>query len=352
MNINIITFQRTYNCGAALQAYALSRYLEEHGHNVSIVDYRPKWVEQYKVSIKRLFSAFSVKDLLLYPYHLLIDYKFSSFVKKYCKMTPIVKSVEDIVRLEKCDIYVTGSDQVWNSEITKGIDRGYLLDFKTDAKRISYAASCGWDLEEDIDDIVKVVRNYDGISVREHSLEKALKSKGVENVIAVWDPVFLLDADCYYKMLTKAKYKNYVLLYLKHESEELRAFAAKIAQEKNLQVVDMSKIIKQWPADRTSPVFGPLEFLGLIESAEYVVTNSFHGTAFSIIFRKNFYSFGAGSRTTRLSSLLEDVRLNNRMLTRCEDVTAIEEIDYSKYEDIINEHVNNSREFLLKNCKG
>ena len=352
MKIYIITFQRTYNCGAALQAYALSTYLEELGHNVAIVDYRPKWVEAYTASVKRLLSKFSVKDLILFPFHMRIDYKFRSFVKRYCKMTPVVKSVEEIIQLEKCDMYVTGSDQVWNSEITKGIDRGYLLDFKTDAKRISYAASCGWDLEHDVDDIVKVVRDFDGISVREHSLEKTLKSKGVENVISVWDPVFLLDAKYYRKMLAKSKYENYVLIYLKHESEELRAFAAKIAQEKNLQVIDMSKIFKQWPANRTCSVFGPLEFLGLIENAEYVVTNSFHGTAFSIIFRKNFYSFGAGSRTTRLSSLLEDVGLDYRLLTRCDDVTIIEEIDYSKYEDVISEHVNKSKEFLLKNCKG
>lgn len=351
MNINIITFQRTYNSGAALQAYALSTYLEKFGCNVAIVDYRPKWVEAYIVSIKRLLSNFSVKDLILFPFHVRIDYKFRNFVNKYCKMTSIVKSVEEITQFEECDMFITGSDQVWNSEITKGIDKGYLLDFSTKARKISYAASCGWDLANDLDVIAEVVRGYHGISVREHSLEQALKSKGIENVVSVWDPVFLLDANHYHRILTKSKYENYVLIYMKHESEELRKFAAKVAKEKKLQIIDMSKIIKQWPVNHTYPVFGPLEFLGLIEGAEYVITNSFHGTAFSIIFRKNFYSFGAGTRTTRLSSLLEDIGLEERLLNQCDDVTNIENIEYSQYESSIKEHINKSKEYLIRNCK-
>lgn len=349
LKINIVTFHRALNCGAVLQAYALSTYFDEMQHDVSIVDYCPPWTEESQVLLKNLFNHFTVKNTLLFLFQRAFRRKCNEFLDKYCSLTKRVKTVEEFKILPESDMFVTGSDQVWNSDITSGVDNIYLLDFQTTARKISYAASCGNDDISDkmINPIVNSVRKYHAISVREHTLELALKLKGIDNVYPVWDPVFLLDSDNYLGIQKKTYFKNYLLIYTKGQPEGIRELAKKVADEYGLKIVDMSKIKKKWPANYVKSVYGPREFLGLFANADYIVTNSFHGTAFSIIFRKSFYSLGAQNRTSRLSSLLEDIGLINRLISRNESLDEITQIDYSKYENTINDHINKSKDFLM-----
>jgi len=352
MIIHIITFQRTKNCGAALQAYATNAFLRKNGHHAVIVDYCPKWMKS-----SHLFSSQNAKQIaknwLLYPHFKMMAQKFKKFVDQYCVVTKEVTRPEDIPALGPCDMYITGSDQVWNTEITRGVDEGYLLLFETSSKKISFAASCGWD---DLDDqmlnpIVEAVKQYAAVSVRERKLAEALQSRGIHQVKAVWDPVFLLDAEAYKKILKKTKLEKYVLIYTKEESQAIREIADKVAKHEHLKIVDMSKVLKKWPADYVRPNYGPREFLGLFSNADYVVTNSFHGTAFSIIFRKNFYSVLDGKRTIRIKSLLEDAGLENRMVHCVKDIKQVCAIDYTACEECIKMNIENERRFLLECCK-
>lgn len=349
MDIRIVTFQRTHNCGAALQAYALSTFLKAQGHNTQILDYCPEWVEKKKVCVKNLLKNPSLKSILLYPHRKAVDAKFRKFVKNYCDFSECVHTVEGIEKMDDCNMYITGSDQVWNTKITCGA-KGYLLDFHTNAKKISYAASYGSENYSNMEDIVSAVKKYASISVRERSLAEALINKGVENVKAVWDPVFLLEKEAYLKILRIPKFKNYVLIYTKYESDELRQFAYSLAEKKQLQIVDMSKFIKDGPVNHTCTNYGPLEFLGLIANAEYVITNSFHGTAFSLIFQKGFYCFDAGDRTIRIRSLLEDIGLENRLVSKEFNSNDIKSIRYENYESKIQYYIKQSKMFLLENC--
>ncbi|MCI9132644.1 MAG: polysaccharide pyruvyl transferase family protein [Lachnospiraceae bacterium] len=348
MRIGIITFHRALNCGAILQAYALSMYLSEINHKVEIIDYCPKWSDEDQVLIRELFFDFKLRKVLLFPFRKLFRKKCNDFLNNYCILSACVKTLEDVKKLNQYDVYITGSDQVWNIDITGGFDEVYFLDFETTAKKVSYAASCG---KDDIDKklvnlIAQSVKTFDAVSVREHVLEQALKSNGILNICSVWDPVFLLNANQYSKLQRGNGYKNYLLLYTKGRAEGIRKIAKQVADKYSLAIVDTSKIKKQWPADYVKRVYGPSEFLGLFAHANFIITNSFHGTAFSIIFRKSFYSLENGNKTSRISSLLSDIGLDSRLVHGIEGIDEITQVDYLEYESKIEEHIYKSKMFL------
>ena len=349
--VRTITFQRTNNCGAALQAFALESFLSSFCKDVAIVDYCPEWVEKNRNTFKSIIRRRSKKEILTLPILIIRNGRFESFVKNHCRLTEVVRSSDELIKKIQCDYFIVGSDQVWNPEITGGFDNTYLLKIDSEAKRISYAASCGLDdIKQDVIlPIVDAINNFDAVSVRELSFENALKRNGAKNIITVLDPTFLLSAKEYRKIAKYYNFSNYVLIYTMHESEELRKIAKKIADKYNLKVLDTSKILKKWPADIVKRCVGPQQFLGLVDNASFVVTNSFHGTALSIVFRKDFYSMEAGNRSSRLISLLNEFNLSERFIESASSLVNISTVNYSMVDKLIEEKCEQSRAFLLNN---
>ena len=336
MKIGILTFHCAYNYGAVLQCYALQEILRKLGHEVEIIDYRPDYiVKPYKVfrwgrlfykDLKRTLRSW-MKEPLLVGLRFKRYKVFNEFICSKLKLsTRVVGSNID----PKYDVYVMGSDQIWNPQITKGFDPVYFGFFHTPPKKgtriISYAASIGsetvaLDLQYKLK---KLLTNFDAISVRENSLATILKQITKREVATVLDPTMLVDLTTW-EILAKAPKlnKKYILVY-QDGRECTLCISKKLAKEMNAVVVQIPltpfvsyrKNIKQGVS--------PEEFLGWIRNAACVITPSFHGTVFSIIFRKPFFCIECNAR---VHSLLSILGLEDRIIKR-NDNPVFSLIDY------------------------
>ncbi len=293
MKIYTITCQHAYNYGARLQTYALAHYLQQKGHEVEVIDYRPDYMRG-DVHVW-FWPGVSLKQwgklLLQFPMRLRAKRRqpyFNTFSEKYIPLTNRVYWSIDELRADapKADVYIAGSDQIWNTEFRNGTDPGYYLDFgDSSVTRISYAASFA------TEDVLPAAREFvqtnlarfDALSVREHSALAILESLGYKGK-EVLDPVFLLSREEWSDMADDTgKGEKYVLVYDFMNSPQIRKEAERIAQERNLKIYSIGD--KRFGyCDRNVIYAPPQTFLGLIMHAAHVVSNSFHGTAFAMIF--------------------------------------------------------------------
>lgn len=319
MKIYTVTFCNTTNVGAALQEYALQEFLKTCGHEVKVVNYVPQIMTEINsvwasVARSRTISQF-FRGIILLPVCFVRKVKYYQFTKKYIELTDICKNAADIEKIEQPDIYFVGSDQVWNDEMLNW-DSGFFLQFYTTAKKASYAASAGKD-EFSIDflnKLKKMTESFSRISVREDALKNAFDRIGVSDVEQVLDPVFLLPKSYYESMLKKPKIKKYILLYEAEINNNCILVARKLADYYNLKIVQINRINNKYRVDKLNPCTSPTEFLGLVKFADYIITNSFHAVAFSLIFEKEFWAIRLKKRFSRLESLLQIVGLEERIL--------------------------------------
>jgi hypothetical protein len=278
--IGILTFSQANNFGAVLQAYALAQTLRSLGHQANVLNYRHNDLE----ALKRRLSY--IKHLLLTPRRFYVEQKFKSFRKKYLKLeTKIYKDA--IAALEKnYDLFITGSDQVWNTDITT-YDQTYLLDFVKDKnKKFSYAASFGKECltQKEAELYKPLLSDFKALSVRERQGADIIKKLTGRDAAINLDPTFLLNKKQWEEIAILPKEDNYVLMYLFYQPAETISFAQKLSAKKGLKLIGIRKGIKEHYALPT-----PREFIGYFLKAKYVITNSFHGTAFSINFNKEFF---------------------------------------------------------------
>lgn len=329
MNIGILTFHYAHNYGAVLQAFALKTALEQAGHNVEIINYHNPSIEKCypynreKKNLSEELSVVKIKDYLSYNYEILTGdrswkiqhEKFERWIKNNLNISDkIYRSASELTKLNK-DIIICGSDQIWNPYLTNGFDPVYFLDFETRSIRISYAASIGVDkLDRNTERLFfKLLSNFDHITVREDTLKRYINNKYPVEVVQ--DPVFLLDQKDYLKFARKPKLDRYLLLYSLKEDDRLIRIAKSIAKRRGLKCIELKYFHNVLRRSMKQIAYaGPNEFLGLIACAECVVTNSFHGTAFSMIFNKEFYCVSAGSVNSRISDLLCRFNLEDRMI--------------------------------------
>lgn len=293
MKICTITCQHAYNYGARLQTYALAHYLQLQGHEVDVIDYRPDYM---RGDVQVCFwPGWSIKLwgklFLQLPMRLRAKRRqpyFDAFSEKYIPLTQRVYWSVDDLRADapKADVYIAGSDQIWNTEFRNGTDSGYYLDFgDSSVRRISYAASFA------TEDVVPAARDFvranlarfDALSVREHSALAILESLGYKGK-EVLDPVFLLSKEDWSEMADDTgKGEKYVLVYDFMNSSQIRKEAEHIAKKHNLKIFSIGD--KRFGYCDKNVIYAPPQtFLGLIMHATHVVSNSFHGTAFAMIF--------------------------------------------------------------------
>ena len=320
MKIKTITCHDVYNVGASLQAYALQEYLKSLGHDVEIIDYKP----EYLVSHKLLGIGNSIYDkpvlrelyqLAKFPGRLKRKYgqrkkEFDRFTKEYLSVTSKqYHSNEDLKRnLPEADIFFAGSDQIWNTFFNNGKDPAFYLDFvPMSAIKASYAASFATEdvLEEWKPKIKYWLNNLDFISVRESSGVKIAKNLTSKDVVQVLDPVFLLNVESWEKIEKEVDVsESYILIYDFDNNIELVQFARELAKENGWKLYSF---LKNDRCDKSFEKEGPRAFLWLIHHAKFIVSNSFHATAFSIIYQKQFVVFNRKEKiNTRMQDLLGD----------------------------------------------
>lgn len=366
LNIGILTIHNVINYGAVLQAYALldtvrKKYKDEE-YKVEIIDYNPN----YFTGVKGCFNLINIKDiksflielesLLLYKQYNRIIRTFRNFIEGDNNLS---KKIVDINEIENYDILISGSDQVWNPAVTGGIlDDVFYLNIPQckDSKRIAYASSFGGTTFEG-NQLCKVIDNlngYDYLSCREKDgkdyIEK-ITDKKCEHVL---DPSLLLTKKEWVAKIDKVSSKiqklseeKYILIYRLANSQMIYRTAKKVAEEKGLKVYEIGrKLRKDKYVDKVLKSVSPEEFLYLFNNAEFVITNSFHGTAFSLNFNKNFYSILPPSRTSRITSLLSLVGLEERVITNT--IPNISEIDYNNINDKLTALRNASKSYLFE----
>ena len=365
MKIKTITCHDVYNHGASLQAYALQTYLSSLGHNVEIIDYKPDYLSNhYKLwSVSNpVFDKPVVKQLYLLaklPGRMIAlrrKRKFDEFTQKYHHLTSKrYQSNEELkANPPKADVYIAGSDQIWNTLFQNGRDEAFYLDFvPKGTKRIAYAASFATkDVVEEYKPFVRrMLQGFDSISLRERISLPLLESLGRNDGVAVCDPVFLLSREQWNKILpTSSIEKKYLLVYDTERSNKIRDIALSIAKERRLKIFNISGSRKSY-VDKDFWASSPIDFVQLIRDAEFVVSNSFHATAFSLIFHREFCVVNRSEAINeRMLSLLEQYGLQDRLIT---DIAKglLSSIDYSKVQPKIERDIDSSKLFLQNATK-
>lgn len=327
--IGIITMHRINNYGSVLQAFALQYIIEKMGFDVQLIDYNYPNIFQYTRGValpKNDWKAKVIKSMSwLHPYNR-YDYKFQDFRNRYFKLSPYYKDFDVIhQKAISYDLYITGSDQVWNPKFTKG-DTTFLLDFaEKNANKISYASSfsCTQLGKEYEATYSELLAQYQAISVREWGgVELVKRLTGQQAVITV-DPTLLLDDNAWKTVVSKrCRYsKNYILLYVLSYSFNpvpyIYDLALYLSRKLNLQIVVLGKhpYLSKYKNVESILDAGPLEFLQLIENAVCVVTSSFHGTAFSVNYKKPVYAVvNDKNDDDRISSFLSDLSLDESII--------------------------------------
>jgi len=292
MKICTITCQNTVNHGARLQCYALAHWLQKQGHEVEVIDYRPprsrnkKLWYMPKASIEdwlKLFSQFTYRKKNLERRKI-----FDAFSQKYIPLTKhIYFKLSDLRKNPPvADVYIAGSDQIWNTTLPNGTDPAYYLDFgPSSVRRESFAASFATkELRPGTESFVQDhLKRFDKITVREQSSLKILEDLGLKG-LQQEDPVFLLTASEWDEIADgTGAGEKYLLVYDFYLGDDIKIEAIKIAKERDLKIYNVSHSNLSY-ADKNFVYVGPETFVSLVKNASFVISNSFHGTAFAIIY--------------------------------------------------------------------
>ena len=332
MKVGILTFHDAHNYGAVLQAYALKKYIKKLGYDVKIINYHHK----------------TIPDGFPREGHEVRWDKFNKFIQELTDHEQKVYTTEE--ELEKLDIdfWICGSDQIWNTEITRGFNKGFFLDFNTKGKKISYAVSMGIPElpKNEEEDFKQSINKLDCISVREESLKNYAEKFTEKEVTKTLDPTLLLNAEDYNDLIMENKYGDYILIYALGPDERLTKIAKKIAEKKNIKIIELNdKKQENYFCEQISDA-GPEEFLTLFKNAKAVVTNSFHGTIFSIIFQKEFYTITRLNRNSRMENILDIVEMRDRLIDKIEEIDNVKEQNYERAIKNLEEEKRKSQEFF------
>lgn len=345
--VGIITQHRVVNYGSVLQTYALQEKIKELGYSCEVIDYYPerftplgmlKRIKNKGEKFKKSFLIRTVARAIIIPSYVIRFHMFFKFLGNRIDMTSKTYKTERELEKESFgyDIYCTGSDQVWNYGWNEKIEYPYYLAFAPDsARKISYAASFGKsELEPvEINETRKLLKRYNKISLRELSGVKIVDRLGIKDSVNVLDPTLLLTGNEWRK-IASGKYKNdkYILVYNLNRNKKIDNYAKALSKQTGLEVRYISYQIHEFYKNGKIFCNSKVEdFLSLIDNAQYVITDSFHATAFSLNFNKEFVIVYPGKYSTRLQSILEILGLTNRVAKDDQDMSVVEtKIDYNR----------------------
>lgn len=354
----ILTFHNAKNYGATLQAYALKETLKELDVSPEFVNYENERIlADYKLiktnSLKSFFSS-----LWYLPRNLKRKRSFKSFSDTYLDTTSkVYLNKEEIEQdIEMGDIFVAGSDQIWNPLLTDGLSDIYTLNFENkNIKKIIYGASLGNEelLQKHMLAFKEKLKGLDLISVREKSIIKPLEEICGKEIAQVLDPTLLLSKEKWDKLIDENEVvhlpkEKYILVYTLFESDEVTKIANFLSSKTGLKVVHFRKYNTYKNEHMSLYRYGPVDFINAFKNAAYVITNSFHGTVFSLIFERKFYSVLPKERAGRIKDLLQDLGLASRIVSSEKEINIDLDINYDLVHEKIEVLKSKSKDFLKK----
>ena len=358
-----LTTQYANNMGARLQFYSLSRYLNENENvECQVLQYNPEGYNKswsyfnkprtFRDFVKNVYSLFNPN--LLIP-KIKKQKIMRRFINDYIPLTPVKYGRKDITQNPpKADAFICGSDQIWNFKYRR--DLTYFFDFvnKEESRIIAYAPSIAdpWE-NEDEKFIAPYLRRFDSLSVRESpNLPQVQKLSPDNNPTVVCDPVFLLDKKKWDDVAeTKLEPDEpYIFCYFLSGSPLAIETVKKMRELTGLKVLHFNlNALDKFNSEYNIRIVGPTDFIGLISRATYVCTNSFHCSAFSIIYRKNFIFIPKNMANERITSLMDKFGISNVFASK-ERIESLKledlEVDYSNTEICISNFISQSKEFL------
>lgn len=344
MKIGIVTHPLLGNYGGILQNFALQQVLKKLGYSPITIDYLPyttTLVGYILASIKSLLLFFTPKRRRFRPYRLHRSKPFDSFVQNHIVLTKTYANyTSSVINEYQLDALITGSDQVWRPMYVNDIDAMFLGFAESNSiKKISYAASFGVDTweysEEETKHCKKLAHMLDVVTVRESSGVKLCKQYLDVEATEVLDPTLLLDKEDY----------NSICAHIPMASESfLASYVLDLTPEKQNYIeriaVDLGLPLKIFGVDQNMTL-SVEEWLAMFRDASFIITDSFHGSVFSLIYNKPFIAIGNGERgLSRFYSLLDKFSLSGRL------VTSLASVDLFSMPLINWEHVNDRRKAL------
>lgn len=362
MKVGILTFHAAHNFGSMLQAYALQKTVEKTGNICEIINMRPKEQKKlydWKIEKESNLIKYLIKKIIFRKKKWQYE-KFEEFLKKYLNITEEYNDRKQFENSKKeYDIYVSGSDQIWNTKTTD-FDIAYFLGFKKEGKRIAYSVSAGSGKNIEIKKYEEYIRNYSFISVRERSLAKQLKDEFNINVELTLDPTLLLkkeEWDCLVNLKFESELpEHYIFFYSLGYGEEEEKILQYLKKKYNLPVVLPHRIYSAegMKGYKVIDECGPEEFITLVKNSDMVFTTSFHGCIFSIIYHKKLivYLPNEGHIDERKISMLEIAGMERCGIENLLDLKKYEkrneEIDYDEVEKRLDKERQKSFQYLEK----
>ena len=370
LKASVITLHTVDNYGSVMQTYATQQVFKYLGYDVEFVDYwRKDNLPQYRAekllessTLQKLKPIWGMcgftQKITVFLLKKVLEHKKSpmwEFLEKHVQMTPKrYSSFEELMENPPvADVYITGSDQVWNSIWNQGIDRAYFLDFAPkDKPRIAFSASIGRESldEDEILETRELLEKYKAISVREQSAVYLLDSMGIESTL-ILDPTLMLDADAWRELAAPMKQgKPYLLIYQLNPNGQMDEYAERIAKRKGWAVVRIGFGQSDRKKVGTCVMLPSVEeFLGFFCNAACVLTDSFHATAFSLNLGTDFISILPRRFGTRIESLTRLTGTKDRVLLSYDDLEIIDKsIDKETVRHILEEERKKGFDFLRK----
>jgi len=370
--VAIFTFHFSDNVGALLQTYGLANFLRSRGVDAHVVDYHPAHVEDggaflppvskqniradiiiaYQKMTKFINATFGNKEQVL---------KSASFRENhlFVSETPYSTLQQLLQSPPEEPVYICGSDQIWNPSPQFGVDPAYFLSFGDEAKtRISYAASFGKDSLEPrfSHEVGSYIDKFNAVSIREETGVNIVKQVSSKPVHWLPDPTLLIEN--YDNVIHRpSESRPYIFSYVLRSGKDIVELQRYLAEKYNLGVVTPHNPMRRWKTYGKTIFPGPQEWLGYLHDARYVITNSFHGTVFSVLFNKPFVSVGLSGKKSGLNararSFLGKVGLQDRLLVDPDreslDALLNKEIDWSEVNSKVAAWRKEGQDFLLEN---
>ena len=343
-NVLLITRHAIPNYGSFLQTVASVQIFREMGYDVKVLDYIPELERPKNLFIPMMngskFSSNSIKKLIYSVVRRPDFWKMGSKFREFQKEgLPMTKEYNDLKHPEKellsYDLYVTGSDQVWGPIALSKYDENYFWkNFPNNGNYISFSASFG---KSRFDSKIKkayseMLGKYRYMLVREDTAVELLNEMHFDNCSQILDPTLIMPQEFWksYIQGETCDYKNYILVYQVHDNPDMDRYVRDLQKKTGKQIIRLSNsfahIIR---IGKLVYLPSPKQFLNLIKNANYVVTNSFHATVFSLVFKKQFIIIDSGDTNTRISSLLRLVMQDDRQISNYKDFSQLDvEIDY------------------------
>lgn len=351
MKIGTLTFHRARNYGGVLQSYALVRFLQLRGYDAEVADYRCPLIE----SVYKLWKTDSIgsflRSFLYYGENYRAYKNFEHFRKNFLTIGNIVyENPEDFTN--QYDVCIIGSDQVWTPRLVGGYNPIYYGVFSPAIRKIGYAVSVAevsYYSKEQLTEMAEYIKYFSYFSAREDSFGQEMQKLSGRNVITVLDPSLLLTKEDYDPIVEDPEEKNYVLYYQQEYNPLTKVLIENLSRQ-----INASKIIVVAGRDEkysypykhyTKASLSVNKFLGLIKNAKFVFTSSFHGTAYSLVFRKDFY-FVANAAPDRARCLLQECGAEDRLI-HSDDNIQFSKVDYSIVEPRLNAARKKSIDFLI-----